>query len=74
MVASLSPSSEPSVLELAAGGVSLLLDVSGPSLPRVVYWGARLTRDADGAAYWGTERAAGLVAGLGHDGFDTAGS
>lgn len=74
MVASITPTSEPSVLELAQGGVSLLLDATGPTLPRALYWGARLAPGTGGAAFWRTETAAGLVAGLADDAFDTAGS
>ncbi|MBR7838053.1 alpha-galactosidase [Actinospica durhamensis] len=68
------PAPEPRVLELAQGGVSLLLDTTGPGVPRALYWGAHLAPySGDGAAYWQADRAAGLLAGLA-DGLDTAGS
>lgn len=39
----------PSPLVLAAGGTGLVLDIAGPSLPRVLHWGAPVG-PADGAA------------------------
>ena len=43
------------VLSLRAAGVQLLLDVSGPSLPRVLHWGRDLgpVGEADLLAVWG---------------------
>ena len=36
------PSSAPDVVSLRSAGVSLVLDVAGPLLPRVLHWGADL--------------------------------
>jgi alpha-galactosidase len=49
---------EDGFIALSAGGVGLLLDVSGPALPRVLHWGADLGPLADGAA----ARLAGAIA------------
>ncbi|MFD3943367.1 hypothetical protein [Streptomyces sp. NPDC058579] len=41
---------EPRPLVLAAGGIGLVLDLAGPSLPRVLHWGAALDPSVDGDA------------------------
>ncbi|MGW2017729.1 alpha-galactosidase [Streptomyces sp. NPDC001927] len=40
----------PRPLVLAAGGIGVVLDIAGPSLPRVLHWGAALDPAADGDA------------------------
>jgi alpha-galactosidase len=75
MVASTLPTTDPSILELAEGGISLVLDATGPRMPRVLHWGPQLApHTPGGAAFWPPEHAAGLVAGLQHEAFEAAGS